>query len=341
IHGAAILNRLPQSMVNELIIAMFGHDFHIPPWGDEIKAIDRHAFDEEKNFDFTPAQRAICEDMDVVPDELIRIVRGEGGWKSDLLSFIDRIVYTARDMGQVVCQAHEHLDVLQSDMFAPSFILGIDPYVASIWDAVRIDQKGNRIFFENGDCGRLVRFLNARLAMFRYVYLNPNTRKAFHIVLSVVGRYLYQTGQLSREEILAHTDTTLLDRMKELIGVSPTDSFFDQEVQMRSFSTIEEALGYQRHLLASGETFVLTEDVSIPATKTGVSEYNIRTKNGDILSLAEAVPSLAEFMFQGAYKDFPFIRVYWIQTDRLSAVFSPLWGEIRDFRLRRDPDFLI
>ncbi len=341
IQAVAILNRLSIQHTNELLVAMFGHDFHTPPWGDEIKAIDRDAFDEEKNFVFTAHQAAILDDLGVDPDEVIRIVQGEAGWKSDLLSLVDQIVYTARDVAQVICQSYEHLDVLRSDMFTPSFIVGIDPHVAGIWDAIRVDKEGDRIFFDNDQFGRLMRFLNARMAMFRYIYLNPNTRKAFHIVLSVLARYLYQTKCLLREEIMTHTDTSLLDRMRELIGVAPNDSFFDQEVHMRSFSSVEEALEYQRYLFVSGETFVLTEDVSIPAAKTGFRESKIMRENGEIVSPLQVLPALEEFVFKGAYKDFPFIRVFWIDTSRLPQAFARLWEEIRQFRLQRDAEFVI
>ncbi len=267
---------LPANERKALVVAALLHDVLMPPGGETIKHIDMARFDEDANFPALIESDAFWEFAclkDVDAPAVARIMREEGA-AGTLKDLADKIGYVCRDVDQLLTGYGQISEQIRRRMEQ-------NPCLAQFWRSIRI--KDGQVVIDNVDS--LCDFLELRALLFAYIYQNPDTRSDGYVYSEVILRWLYETRQLSAEEILTMTDEDL-DRIVDRY-VDWTDG---EHVDRTLFDTIEDARAVQAGLSKQGVIFTTVVDYSKgckPAT-----HFLVPTPNGP-KPLFEAYPERA------------------------------------------------
>lgn len=293
-------------------LAALTHDALTPAGGDTIKLIDPAAFDEDacypellEHYDGS----ALTSRHDINPALLIATVQG-AGVLGTLLDIADKLAYVSRDLDCYLSRyAPDGLATHPEAYERFAALVATHGAVCDVWDAVGVED-GRVIVY---DAERLANFLEVRALLFREFYLHPDARRRAFLIAHTVAKFLYKTGELSREDFLRMTDDDLDARIAHTIGIKTLANGWNglkYTSHCEIFPTILEARTRERELLERGTTFTLVEDLSTlvkPAT-----HYLVAHARGDAIPLTEALPQRATDIHAICAIPKP-IRLYWIE----------------------------
>ena len=253
-------------------------------WSD----FDRDAFDEDKNFPELLARTDWSElhrRYGVLAATLVDTIQGRG-LLGHMLDIADKVAYVARDAAIYLGRyAPDGPHAYPVGYYEIKTLVEKNRYVCGIWDAVRV--IGKDVVIE--DAGRLGEFLKLRALLFRELYYHPGSRFLEHMAAKVIVQYLYDTGALTRDQLLLMTDLELEHIISGVVGqpyyMSSIGLHGDPRVEV--FKSPEDAYVRERELIHEGVVLTLV-DVFTGATNGGL--YLSVKKEGKILSFREAHP---------------------------------------------------
>ena len=88
-----------------------------------------------------------------------------------------------------------------------------DPFVCAIWENVQ--RYDGQLVFSNPK--RLGLFLTLRALMFRGLYYNPYSRFFEYLIGKGFVKYLYQKGEITRQQLLEEQDPWIENKISEVI----------------------------------------------------------------------------------------------------------------------------
>lgn len=261
--------KLTPKETKTLQIAALTHDAMTPAGGDTTKLADpaRVAFDEDAAYHelFTrfPAAQRLIEDEGVEQRDLISAIRGHGTLRT-LLDLVDKMSYVSMDATEFFGPVNPTFAMPNQDegmVLPPGFDRGREllaqfPDLCALWHTIRLED--GQVVMQDAD--RVARFFLLRAILFRDLYYNPHSRWLEHTIASVVLRYLYESGKVTRDQFLSMTDAELEKRIDRVMGRPDLHGLVHNEfAQSASFATKEAALAYEAELMRQGNLTLLEE----------------------------------------------------------------------------------
>ena len=307
-------NRLTRWQMRNLRAAALCHDARTPAGGDTTKSVDPPAFNEETHFPELfqfPGWTRLKKQYRLSGGLMHSIVLNKGVL-GQILDVADKIAYVARDAERFLGRFTEQVDMRL--MFAeprramPAFYnmvgdhIRANPFPCSLWDDVHVEN--GQVFFTNPD--RLFNFLKLRAMMFKFLYYHPAARFLEHTLASVVTKYLYDTGKVTRDELLRMTDENLERKIETVFGmelwhINTLQGFMHPCAE--KFSTQEEAEAREQEVLAQGGNWMTLVE-NFKNGSSGGTNMLIRTEDGSIKQFRHAYPERAKRImdiFQSRY----------------------------------------
>ncbi|HEY4526215.1 MAG TPA: hypothetical protein VJL32_03950 [Candidatus Paceibacterota bacterium] len=297
-----------------LEVAGLTHDALTPAGGDTVKLVDRQAFDEDANypelfqrFDWSALQTRYRLDASF----LATIVQGLGKL-GQLLNLADKISYVARDTDQYLGR-FPWWAFRAPTGYERAKALTQDPLICGWWDSLQVHGETVAVT----DPERFGRFLELRALLFRDLYANPASRFLEHTISSVVVRYFYERGELTRDILLRITDDELERRLSRSVRrMSDVSVFWNNHPEVELFPTRAEALARETEIRAGDTNRVALLEEWQTATKTGC-EILVEHR-GRVASFEELFPKEAARITAIHHTDRPF-RLYSFDVERLDA----------------------
>ena len=311
------LEREHPAALNLLRVAALTHDALTPAGGDTIKGIDPEAFDEDAAYYRLFAEmagreerHALCRELGFNWPDAERTVIGHGLF-GQLLDMADKISYVGRDTRQFLdyCKGSYERKGYFPEYQRIAQLVKEDPWICGWWESVRIDQ--DRAWVEDSE--RLGRFLELRLRMFRGLYYHG--KRTMDIVLPVVvSGFLYKTGKLNRDKLLAMSDEQLENVIAEFCGVDHLDlrKVAPAEMKMESFATEREARDREKQYIILGHPFVHMENIRTPLKPSANKFYVRRGKLPEAFSTV--FPKKAKELEELCVIDKPFRLCHFTET---------------------------
>lgn len=319
-------NGITGSDYNTGRVAALTHDVLTPAGGDTTKLLDYDAFDEDKHYPEV-FERYDLNDLitkyQIDRELLIQTIQGKGRI-GILLNYADKLAYIATDLSHYLKQPRTAK--LEPD---PIVVLGErHPHLCTIWDDVHV--QGDEVYFTN--IQRLSEFLYTRAMMFQQFYWHPNTRFLEFTVGTVLLKYLYQTGKITREMLLKMGDDELnffMGEQLELPRYAWTSSVFG-EPQVELFENEEAALQRESELIRQGIFFVAIENLP---RRFKAGTHMLVQYQDEIVPLSVADPGLARFLDSKTGITHPY-RLYYIKDLRVSERFKQAFKAYQENRLK-------
>lgn len=262
-------------------MATLTHDTLTPAGGDSIKWIDQKLFDEDLHYPEL-MNKIDWEKFPEIPEngpELLPQIILNRGILGQVLDIADKVAYVGRDLSAFYIQGppklagHEEIKRLLKQQRQP----------CSVWETARI--KGDQLYFVEPK--RLINFLMIRATLFSRLYQHPSSRFKELFVKTVTQKRLYETGKLTRDQLLQMQDIHLQTMLGKEIGHGFMDSFVGLNGErMETFGTKEQAEARKKQIIASGRPVVMMEKAF--TAKAGV-HFMVKTKHG-LMSLSDAEP---------------------------------------------------
>lgn len=323
-------NRLASAALHTLRVAALTHDALTPAGGDTIKLIDPAAFDEDahygellRNYEWSELRIRYAID----PEVLIATVQGRGAL-GKILDIADKISYVARDAYVYVTRYAPDGPTVYPEGYADIQRLILEyPDICTLWDSVRIIDDVP-VFM---DADRLARFLELRVLLFRNLYYHHGARFREFLLAAVVARHLYETGTITRADLLRMTDEELNHAIDACVGI-PHATMHTGALgipRVEKFPTPTAALQRERELLDGGTALVLMEDLTgriKPAT-----HLLIRRGRRAPQPFREAYPEKSAHLNQLSLLEHP-VRVYYIEHEPLPG---SVLAALRTLRIRQ------
>jgi len=210
------------------------------------------------------------------------------GLPGTFLDIADKISYVSRD-------ASAYYYRIRNEEITPGCrelngFIEKNPLACSLWDSVRIE--GNRAIIT--DAGKLRTLLALRGLLFRQLYQNPMARYFEHLLSSVIVRYLYVTGRLTKKMLLKMCDSELDGCITQVLGPKYCWGVIVggiEDPHVEAFATRAEAEVREQELLREGMNITLIEHVG-QIMKPCI--YFLVTKKGRVMPFSEAYPRDAE-----------------------------------------------
>jgi hypothetical protein len=323
---AAIANLLATSVglsssdAATLVLAAITHDARTPAGGDTTKLLDPDFFDEDLHYAELldqPGISALLADAAIDRERLVSTVQGEG-YLGRLLDIADKTAYVSRDAWWYHRRFGNNMSETEEGTQIHSLLRTHPRDACEAWKSVV--RVGNDIAFTDPDA--LGRFLLLRALLFRALYWHPAARFAEFIVAHVICRHLYETGVVSRSQLLTWTDDELDAHIDPYRLTWFTEMFGTPRCE--GFDTAPAAEHRRQVLLEQGERFVLIEHWP-RRLKTGTSFFitdgteSLRPFSVVAPDAAAAIESIAEVQYPH--------RLYWVPEDtvppRLMKLLAP------------------
>ncbi|MBI5220343.1 MAG: hypothetical protein HY978_00710 [Candidatus Liptonbacteria bacterium] len=313
VHAIASLlgirSRLTPEQMAILRVAALSHDALTPAGGDTVKMIDRYLFDEDRHYPellVGPKWEQLRRKLSISADDLAQVVQSRGGALSGLLDLADKSAYVARDAEALLNRRWSGSDTTDVAQIrnAVERLLMRNPLAAGIWDSVELSDQ--RVVFT--DPKRLQDFLTLRALLFRGLYYHAGARFLEGIVGQVIARYLYETGQLSRADLLSMDDSGLEQRVDQVVGRSFFVTMFGaaDEARVESFDSLAAATAREEELIREGRPVTFVDEFK-GVTKPG-THFWVQDK-GNIKPFTEASPRAAQHIQRLINIDHP-VRLY-------------------------------
>lgn len=316
--------RFSEREIRSGIVASLLHDLLTAAGGEKTKIQNLSLFDEDANFGGFLESKAWKNfaHRHGLDTRLVHDVILETSLPGKLKDIADKIAYTSRD-------SHALLSLLKrsgaADYGPYERIVGLireHPDISTIWQDVEIIE--GRMVFTDPDA--LARFLLLRALMSDLVYQNTATRRAAYIFDEVMVRFLFDSGRLSRDDLLAMTDADLDELVDQFIQFETMQS----DPLWREFATRAEAEAFEQDLISRGIIFSVLEDVShAPQPATGLL---VLTDEG-LQPLRDALPQQAREV-EETCRHARWIKVGWLEQP-LCQLKTGVHEQIQRSRRRR------
>lgn len=313
-----------------LRVACVMHDALTPAHGDGTKLIDPKAFDEDANIRelFKKPEWVDLKAKWQIDEELIvKIIQDDNHWLGSIRNMADRICYIARDVSAYLIESRsdrrlllpfEHEAVRQS--------VYLRPHLLHVWDTLRM--KDGQLVCSDPDT--LDAFLRLRVQMFQSLYYHPLSRVREFIFSKVIVQYLYDSGQVSRDQLLEMTDEWLDREINRLVGresgIENLDTFGNPRAAC--YKDAWTARNEEARLRMNGIRFIFAENLQ-RKIKPGI-DFPVLV-GGRVMPFKEARPALARDLVKLAKIQFPY-RLYWLEKPNVSAEFLKAYDA---FQLKR------
>lgn len=278
-----------------LRLAGLVHDALTPAGGDSTKLIDRELFDEDVQFPRLlegSAWEEFESAWDIDRDLLIETVLGKGILGS-LLNIADKSSYLSRDtIAYLGGRVSEYKD---SVFYGANFnnianLVERYPKITAIWEVVSVI-KGKVVIT---DADRLVNLLTLRAILFKQLYYNPFSRFFEYLLGKGVTKILYESGQISYDELLANGDEWLEAKVSDYLQCPRV---------LTTFHSLESSRIEEMYDLASAckrasefdnddDTVVIVDDF-VHVSNSGTKGWFVRDRR-EIMTLEEARPKEVE-----------------------------------------------
>ncbi|MFH0928094.1 MAG: HD domain-containing protein [bacterium] len=300
---------LTRSQTDHLVLAAATHDALTPAGGDTTKALDFEAFDEDLHYpeilvgeEWEELRRRFRIDRGL----LTQTVLGRG-LLGGLLDISDKIGYSGSDFVNFL-RRHMEAGGMLPEHAEIERLLSKHPTICDVWDTVRV--VGDRVVYADPD--RLGRFLKARALMFKSVYYGAETRCYDFVLGSVVMRYLYSHGKLTREWLLEATDRQLLALIQQALELDDLFLYgpmLGLEQITETYASLVEALEAERKWLGQGKQVCVIESIASFKIKPGLNLPVLTKPGGPIREFQEVRPRLTAELKEIARIQKPY-RVY-------------------------------
>lgn len=295
-----LAHNLDQRPLGPATVAGIGHDTLTAAGGDMTHALDRAAFDEDQHFGVFAHSSAFADFAQrwSLPVELIVETIAGRGLLGDILDFADKLAYVGLDVDMYLRAISEN-----GPLWYPKGFLEIEdllqrhPNVCQVWETAEI-REGQLVV---GDFESLAAFLQLRMLLFRWLYYNPMCLPWERAIMEAVLRPMYQSGFVTREELLRHDDQWLSWQMDEFLERplrSGTEGFLESlephavGISFETYPTLEAATARARHFNDDQSRIVVVDEMP-PITKTGADRFRIWDQ-GKLKSFRQAASKHAE-----------------------------------------------
>lgn len=315
-------------------VAGLSHDALTPAGGDTCKFIDPAAFDEDAHYPELLQRHdwsQLRQSYGIDEAALIATVQGHGVL-GKLLDLADKIAYVSRDVRAYLRKYEPHGPVAYPGEYLQiRDLIDKRPLINGIWDAIRTE--GSNVVVRSPK--RLADFLKLRVLLFRFLYYHEGARYREFLMSSVLMRYLYETGAVTRDDLIRMTDADLEHLIDRATGRYMTLHALDvqNDPRVEVFNTKEQAYAREDELMRDGIVVSCVENLD-GAIKPE-THYLVETNRG-IRPFKEANPRLAEEIEALARLENP-IRLYYAASKDpgLSPTFLKALSAYRLRELRR------
>ncbi|MBI2097275.1 MAG: hypothetical protein HYT40_04005 [Candidatus Sungbacteria bacterium] len=333
----ALNNELRDEGLYHLQVAAISHDALTPAGGDTTKQIDPQAFDEERNFPqlfSLEGWPALSQKYGLQERKLTEIVQGKSTL-GKILDLADKIAYVARDAREYYGRYDPSGPVGYPDeYFEIKKLVETRALICGIWDAVEIED-GEAVI---ADGERLTDFLRLRALLFKNLYHHPASRFLEHTIANVITQYLYDSDELTKQELLQFGDADLERLIGEVVG---DDSLLLVGVnfmrpRVETFKDAKEARRREAKLIRNG-MFTLLENWR--GTANPGMNFLVR-KNKQVAPFREAYPKAAREIEKLIAPEKPLILYYFpIAEMPLKEKFLKAFMAYRKRKLRKGGSF--
>ena len=294
--------------------AAISHDALTPAGGDSVKMIDPPAFDEDAHYpellvgsEWEKYQSRYQIDRDL----LVRTILGEG-LLGQILDIADKSSYIARDTLAFLGTETPDRKFQYSEYTAVGDIVREDPFVCAIWE--NIQRYDGQLVFSNPK--RLGRFLTLRALMFRGLYYNPYSRFFEYLIGKGFVKYLYQKGEITRQQLLEEQDPWIEGKISEVIGCPYFLGLFHDLSRSRieECDSIELAQKRLHEFDDDPSTIVILDDFQLVG-KSGTGKFFVRDGR-KVVPFRQACPEVAGEI-EGIMTFSKKIRLFFFKADDL------------------------
>lgn len=323
----------PQALLGLLVELV--HDFFTPAYGDILKVIAPHLFDEddliEGLFETDSAWKDLCDKHDLPPEALSTIFDALHGKGVDgqIHELLDTLSYVLNDLDGLH-GAWERLGEHVPTYFGEAICSPIRAAL-SIWQKVAL--KDGRVFIT--DPVALRDFLLLRVELWRNIYCNP-ANKVLELLYRqvIIPTVFLRQDRLTRQDLLSHDDAWLAAFIKQETGFVGLETLTPQggpPFQIQFFEIWDAGREAECAAAARGIFTVLTSTAGDQPIKPKLC-FNAIGESGLIQPFREAYPALAqEVIDRAATPACPPIHL--ITLEHPERVFSPVmmeqWRQIR------------
>ncbi len=302
-HGRAVAallllvgtnNRLDKSDLLHLYAAGLGHDGRTPAGGDTSLLVSPH-LDEDEHFGELLAGKeweTFARRNQIDPTRLLEIIQDESRVLGRLKDLCDKFAYTS-------CDVREYQAAGGNDP-AVRELLASDPLVCGAWDSLQV-VDGQVV---STDPERMCRFLRLRALMFKNIYFNPYARCTEEFAATMIIRFLYEHGVITRDELLTMEDEDLDLLIETYAGLDYFERFGSSCLPtVETFADLRAARRREAEVISVGNG-----DITLTMVTELRAERAVRTDtfpvmhNGKVCPLPEACPTGAakvEAVFAG------------------------------------------
>lgn len=306
-------NQLSQNLIAHAQLSALAHDAMTPAGGDTVKLVCPEIFDEDANFEELLERfnwSELRKEYKISQDLLVATVHGQG-LLGELLDISDKISYVSGDLYAYLNRYSPQGPIAYPEGYKEiDFLVKKLPYICSVWDCVKIIDK--HAVFTNPF--RLANFLKLRALLFRELYFHPGARFKEHLLASVIVKYLFSTGRITKNKLLTIDDHGLGLILDQFFGQknSFSETIGIEDPRVETFRTERQALLRESELMKMSDlAFTHIEKISNAKPAT---HFPVMTSKG-IMPFCEALPKLAKEIQSIAEIKFPY-RLYYSGNGR-------------------------
>lgn len=281
-------NRFADTTVNLGKTAGFVHDVGMPALGDATKTIDPIFLDEEKHWTEAVSGKGLTflGKEGISPDTISEALQNKGT-VGKLLDIVDRISYTAYDLGETLGMLWAMDNPRYYDLYR---LFHEDHTLGNVYRDVNFDESSQEFYFN--DPHRLGRFLQARALLHYSLYRNPYSAGRDRLFSRFVEPFYSRTEgdparpltpQVLRKMVDDDLLTFLGEKYKTFIPFFGTE-FRKWQPAYREVSEEENPADIAREITTQGNYVIDT--ITMSGFQTG-TDYLTKDDNGAIRPFSE------------------------------------------------------
>lgn len=235
---------------------------------------------------------------------LVDTVQGRGPYR-DLMKLVDWMAYVARD-----AVVYRNISAPQEET---ARFMEDHPRACGFWESIHITNGQIHLT----DIDQYITLARLRMRLYHEVYLSANMRYKEFLIAGVVGRALYEDGEITKDLLLRWTDHDLDKVLCEAMGVA-SNYELDRRVgrpHVELFQTGDEARRREQQLLAEGVKLVFVEDLSNYRIRPGL-DFLFKTDDGSLTPFHELRLDIAEELTRASRLTDP-VRLYYVRNTDL------------------------
>lgn len=311
-----IVDNNPDNSIDKYLIyvAAISHDALTPAGSDTTKMINFELFDEDTHYGelFEKPDWKILKEKYNLDEEKLKDIIMNKGISGEFLDIADKIAYVARDvlnfLGLIngIGEKHKNKGLRELEK-----LLKTHPDFCDIWKDIKIHE--GKMVIENGE--KLGIFLKVRALMYAELYYNPDSRFLEYMLSKKVTKFLFESNQITRDELLEWTDYDLEKKIDGFLG----SKYSHTDLKKSIYKKYENEEDRQKDIneLKSNKSFIAIPDDFKCTTKTGVNKYSI-LKDGKVMIFKDAYPEIANEI-EEIMKTSPGFGLYTISLEDLGV----------------------